>query len=257
MKARISMLETLKTIPHTGTEFTTYLSNLDADFKAADTALTSATTSVEDLRFKCREAQADQRRSGGTSTDPIKECAELESSESQLVKALAAKTSAEAAKGGAENEYGANSVLQSQVSSVITNLQSQISIYENQLPTAPGAVPGYVVEANGTRELTNEERDDEWTTFDFDSSEAQTETNSQTKSYSASLSFGAKGGLWSVKGDAQYSRTQSKFSEDISQANVKITAKFLKVKINRPWVRTTLFKNPGLISVSLKNNNYY
>lgn len=247
LESRIAMLQQVKAVGHPNSA--TYQDELDQDATTARTALNTATTNLENGRFDCQRALAGKKRKKqNTATE---ECDKLEGLESAVAKALAEDASATSAVAAARNEYGANSILQSQISSTITFLQSQVNQYRNQLSTAPGAVPGYVADANGTRELTPAEQEDQWTAFEFDSTQASKSVSSDSRSYKASLSFGFRGGLWSVSGGASYSRSTSKFSQDISQANVKIRAKFLRVQINRPWLRTTLFKNRDLTSVSM------
>ena len=47
----------------------------------------------------------------------------------------------------------------------------------------------------------------------------------------------------SYVGGASYSHASSSFKEQMSQADVKIKGKLLKVAIKRPWFKSALFKS--------------
>lgn len=51
-------------------------------------------------------------------------------------------------------------------------------------------------------------------------------------------------------GGASYSRAEQKFAQKISDSDIKISAKILKVSIKRPWFKSSLFKSNQFQMVS-------
>lgn len=162
-----------------------------------------------------------------------------------------AKTTADSAKNQMLGFSSDNKNLQS----IINQFDVQISALEKQKETAAQSTPPAANAANGTNELTSEELEANWMTFSFDSKTSKKSTSTESNSYSASLDFSVGGLGWSVGGGASYSRSQQDFAEQMSSADISVSAKFLRVTFSRNWFRPSLFKTGKLKMVSVNYNN--
>lgn len=109
---------------------------------------------------------------------------------------------------------------------------------------------------------TQDQLDSKWLTFYFDSEKAKVEQKSsyQRKTSSIAASGGASGGFWSVKASFSHSRskTESSFERSMNSAKYSISGELLRVTVQRPWFRPSLFKSKQFqIRVSSYNMTHY
>ena len=90
---------------------------------------------------------------------------------------------------------------------------------------------------------TQDQLDSNWLSFHFNSSNTQTRSAASRSYYSSAYSGRASGWFWSVGASHSYSRSESSFSYKMNTANTVVEGQLLRVTIQRPWFRPSLFKS--------------
>lgn len=179
--------------------------------------------------------------------DPCNQINELQNKLSQKSEALAEALSTSYS---AINQLTATA--NTSISNFITQLNDEIAALHKQLPTAPKPIPPDVNKAkiNGTGHLSPQEIEQNWMSFSFDSETSSSSTVTGSTTYKAAASSSLRELLWSVSGSASYSRSTQDFSSKTSSAKIAVSAKLLKVQIQRNWFRPSLFSVGSLKMVS-------
>ena len=99
---------------------------------------------------------------------------------------------------------------------------------------------------------TQDQLDSRWLQFEFDSSHKIRESSSSYKRFHTAAKFKASGFFWSARASFSYSRSESNFRQSMNSADVSISGELLRVTVQRPWFRPSLFKSTQFeIRVSL------
>ena len=168
---------------------------------------------------------------------------EVGNKQQEVVDALKDNTDANLHLEMLEFQFGAKSQLKSQIDVVLARLKSEKETLENDIKESTPSSGSPMVEDLGTTEaLDLEEIQDNWALFEFTSTKSSKESSQSSVKSSTKASIGS----WfpfSPKGSVSASTGHEHFSEHLRSADVKVKAKVLKVKINRPWLRADLFNN--------------
>ena len=124
---------------------------------------------------------------------------------------------------------------------IADNLQAKIKALEEELKSAPTESP-VVNKAKEKGEMIPQEIEQNWMSFSFDSVASSKSVSSNSKTYKGAHSFHAGGLLWSSKGGVSYSSSEQEFHKKMSSADVSVSAKLLRVTINRNWFRPSIFR---------------
>ena len=211
-------------------------------------SLKESTKSLEEARKSCW-------------FDAAKTC-EIEEKESEVSEALSESSAASLRFETLEFQFGAKSQMKAQINIVLAKLKGERDQLERQLEESDPSSTSSLVEDVGTTEpLEPQEIQDNWAMFDFSSTKSSKEQSSTSVNTGMSFSFST----WlplelvgspvsgSVGGGLSSSVGHQSFSEHVKSADVKVKAKLLKVKINRPWFRLDLFTNKEFKLVSTFN----
>ncbi len=90
---------------------------------------------------------------------------------------------------------------------------------------------------------SQDQLDSRWLQFEFDSSKSTRETASSRSHTSVATQFGASGLFWSARASFSYSKSEASFREAMNSADVKVKGELLRVVVQRPWFRPSLFKS--------------
>ena len=90
---------------------------------------------------------------------------------------------------------------------------------------------------------TQDQLDSNWLSFHFNSSNTQTSSSASRSYYSAAFSGRASGWFWSVGASHSYSKSESRFTYNMNSAKTVIDGQLLRVTVQRPWFRPSLFKS--------------
>ena len=142
--------------------------------------------------------------------------------------------------------------MKDQIDIVLAKLTLESEQLESQLAESKPSSSSSLVDDVGTTEpFEPQEIQDNWAMFDISSTRSSKESSSSSVETSTMVSAG-----YSFFGSASVSASvgHQSFSEHVKSADVKVKAKVLKVKINRPWFRSELFTNREFTLVSYFNN---
>ena len=159
---------------------------------------------------------------------------EMDESRREIVQANTQKDSA-------LNQLTAYSATDGSLNTLIKDLDQRIKQLNNELKNAPSPVPPAAADANGTGQLTTQEIKDNWMSFTFDSEQSRKSVDTESTTFQTALSFSGGGLFWSVSGGASYSHKSQDFAQKMSNSDVSISAKFLRVTFTRNWFRPSLF----------------
>lgn len=129
----------------------------------------------------------------------------------------------------------------------------QIELLEKELKKAPKPLPQEAASAKETvsHQESQQDLDDSWMSFSFDSEKAKKSVDSDSKTFkAAAAAFHASGLFWHADASASHSEASQDFNSKMSQAHISISAKLLRVTVNRNWFRPSLFEIGKLGMVS-------
>ena len=104
---------------------------------------------------------------------------------------------------------------------------------------------------NSVLNETEQNLDDAWTSFQYDSESSHTQTDTETNSWNVAVGLGVDVGRFGVQASAHYGRSTTNMRQSFNSANLKVSGQLLRVTIKRPWFKPSIFENPSLSFVSL------
>lgn len=191
-----------------------------------------------------REVQEleDTRRSCWLAFDSV---CEYWRKEEKVIDALYESTAANFKAEMLEWQFGENSSLKDQIQAALVKLRNESESLQTELVTSARSLASPLANDMGNIEtLSLKEVHDQWRYFEFSSAKVA------SASSRASEAPGSIGSILPFNPKLSTSHGFPTFSEYVKGANVSLKAKLLKVKINRPWFKPTLFHNRELKMVS-------
>ena len=154
-----------------------------------------------------------------------------------------------------EFQFGAKSQLKSQIDVILARLELEKNTLEDQISKSePSSGSPMVDDLGTTEELDLEEIQDNWALFEYTSTKSSKESSQSSVQSSTKVSASSWIPFWIPGASVSTSAGRKSFSEHLRSADVKVKAKVLKVKINRPWFRADLFRNEEYKLVSNLRN---
>ena len=162
-----------------------------------------------------------------------------------------------------QSEYFSASFLLQSKERYNSFLETRIQAIENQLHdidemlnnTTPYL--GDIADSREFRDLnkifneTEQNLDDEWEQFEYDSDSSHINTNMDSSSLNVAAGLGVGipdgfGGQASVN----YGKTTVDLQQAVNSASLKVSGELLRVTIKRPWFKPSIFEDPTLYFVS-------
>lgn len=103
---------------------------------------------------------------------------------------------------------------------------------------------------NSVLNATEQNLDDAWTAFEYDSDSSHIDTNQDTSSLNVAAGFSVGTPGFSVQASANYAKGTANLKQALNSANLKVSGELLRVVIKRPWFRPNIFTDPALSFVS-------
>ena len=141
----------------------------------------------------------------------------------------------------------------------INNLKSEIQAIDDDLESVTDPYLGGVADSSEFKNLnsilneTEQDLDDEWTGFEFDSDSSHVDSDEETKSMNVAAGFGVSGKGFGVQASANYAKGTTDMKKALNSASLKVSGELLRVVIKRPWFRPSIFTDPSLSFVSKHN----
>ena len=211
-----------------------------------NTTLYNASKALNCYRYRClcKQSQINTNSydscEGKDYPDSIDYCKEVSKKEDDVKNASVAFIEAQTQANYTVNELKAYNA--GNIQTLLHSIDSDIANYTSRLATAPKVLPPIAAEASNTGAMTQEELDNNWLSFSFDSETSNTTTVTDSKTYKSALSFSANGLFWHASGGASYSRAEQDFAQQMSAADTSISAKVLRVTFSRSWFTPSIFQ---------------
>lgn len=103
---------------------------------------------------------------------------------------------------------------------------------------------------NSVLNQTEQNLDDAWTVFEYDSDSSHIDSDEETKSVNVAASFGVGAPGFGVQASANFAKGTADMKQALNSANLKVSGEVLRVVIKRPWFRPNIFTDPALSFVS-------
>ena len=174
-------------------------------------------------------------------------CQEISKSRKKLEEASQAETEAQSVSDMMKNNLEAYKSTNPSLNAILVQLNNEIDELQKKYESAPTEAP-ILRKASGKGEMSGEEIAQNWMAFTFDSekSSKSRDTSSSTTKVAASTSFFAQ---FTLGAGMSYSRSHQEFHEKMSSSDVSVSAKLLRVTINRNWFRPSIFRNSNLFKM--------
>ena len=177
------------------------------------------------------------------------------SKQQELTDALKENTDANLKLEMLEFQFGAKSQLKGQVDVILARLELEKTTLEDQIKESePSSSSPMIDDLGTTEELDLEEIQDNWALFEYTSTKSSKESSQSSVQSSTKVSASSWIPFYNPGASVSTSAGRKSFSEHLRSADVKVKAKVLKVKINRPWFRADLFRNEEYKLVSNLRN---
>ena len=137
----------------------------------------------------------------------------------------------------------------------VDSLKRQIASIEAELATAKPYLGGLAdsrefQNLNSLLNETEQNLDDAWTSFEYDSDSSHIDTDEETKSLNVATSFGVGAPGFGVNVGVNYGKGTADLKQALNSANLKVSGELLRVVVKRPWFRPNIFTDPSLSFVS-------
>ena len=216
----------------------------------SNTQLTNYSSTTENLRQSCLASRIEAKAAGSTN-EQTPECKEYEEA------ALSASTNifgnSELFLCVADLDFQINHINETReaLDKAIDELDKEINILQLKLATADAKFTSLAKHAADSQD----QLDSQWLQFEFDSTKTTFSTSSSRKHFSTAASYKAGGFLWSARASFSYSKSESSFERKMNSADVNVKGELLRVTVQRPWFRPSLFKSKQFqirVSLNLK-----
>ena len=218
--------------------------------KALDDAKASTNTADKTLDETARKAEKNRQtclaKRGCQMSGGAVECGDFTNSSSDAFSTIDLNSQIYSCVESLSSQLNAT-LQQAYIDQIIANIDSSIEDYKKSLSTS--GVPLSQLAQHSAD--SKEQLDSQWLQFEFDSSKSsqQTDTSYSYSSYSASAS--ARGWFWSASASYSSSQAQQDFRTQMNSAKVGIKGELLRVTIQRPWFRPSLFRSAQYQMVSI------
>ena len=223
---------------------------LVAEFKALKESLTQSNTELtqfanitETLRQKCLISRIRAKATNSTENEDCSNYADQSSSASEEV-----NSNTELFACVQDLDFQINSFNRSReaLNQTAAEIENQIEELKGRLARADVKFSHLARDAQHAAD-TQDQLDSKWLSFSFNSKtyERSSESSHSQTSSRIAASFGASGFFWSARASYSHSksRSESRFQASMNSAETVVSGELLRVTIQRPWFRPSLFKS--------------
>ena len=236
LEASKRVLEALK-LSEPSDELRENLTALQSMLDSSNTALSEYANETEQLRQHCLSSRIKAKATGESGISD--ECLEYETATSTASSKITSNSELYQCVSDLDFQINGVAEIRASIESSIAKIDQDITSLQQKLLVAGSKFSTLAQHAADSQE----QLDSRWLQFEVNSEKTEFQTSSSQKQFSTAASFKASGFFWSVRGSASYSRSESKFQRDMNSAQVNIQGELLRVIVQRPWFRPSLFKS--------------
>ena len=216
---------------------TTDYNNLEQNLNSSNDKLTDFATKVETKRQECLSGRI--RAKAGGSSDEITACTEYESMLENSTDLIFGNSELYACVKDLGFQVNDVDSTKESINGIIQDINEEISELNQDLRRAGAKYPSLARHAADSQD----QLDSRWLRFNFNSQRYEYSSRASSRYYSVAASTRASGWFWSVRASYSRSRSESSFQSSMNRAGVKVKGELLRVTVNRPWFRPSLFKS--------------
>ena len=237
-ESKKKVLLALKQAIQASNELSQDLQRLETNLTTSNEDLSDFANKTERLRQKCLSSRIKAKARGDSNT-ATPECLEYDSLSAGSDEEIFGNSDLYACV--RDLDFQVNKLNETKLSfdNIIKSINDEIDALQFQLLRADPKFPSLARHAADTQD----QLDSRWLRFEFNSKQKIETSDSRSSHFSVAAQFKASGWFWSVSASSSYSRSESSFQSAMNSANVKVKGELLRVTINRPWFRPSLFKS--------------
>ena len=204
---------------------------------------------------ECVSSNANQSDSGNTSSKSTPECNKFKQANGDAVTATFNQAQVRSEYESAAFLLNTKGQFNDFLSSRANSLKREIASIDVELAESKPYLGG-VADSKEFRDLnsllndTEQNLDDAWTAFEYDSDSSHIDSDQKTKSTTVSAGFGVGGPGLGIQAAGNYAKTTADLKQALNSANLKVSGELLRVVIKRPWFKPSIFQDPSLSFVS-------
>ena len=227
-------------------ELVSKFETLQRSFDTSNTALAKFANDTEDLRQKCLISRIPSKAGNGGNITVSEDCKKYAEASGNAFDIVSANTELYASVEDLDYQINGYEEAKIALGEMIQQIDEQIDALGKRLATADIKFSHLARDAQHAAD-TQDQLDSKWLSFAFDSSR---ETRNSFSSYSrktsqVAASGGASGLFWSARASfsRSSSKTESSFEASMNSAETSVSGQVLRVTIQRPWFRPSIFKS--------------
>ena len=238
LEAKKQVLIALRDVSTSSSELKQELLQLQTKLTTSNKNLTDFAAETERLRQSCLTSRIRAKATGRRSLQTV-ECLEYESATGSAGDEIASNSDLYACV--RDLDFQVNGVNKSKAAfqAVIDGMDEEIEELQLQLLRAGSKFPSLARHAADSQD----QLDSRWLRFEFNSSKTISNQDRRSSHTSVAAGFKVNTGFWSAQASFSYSRSQSQFRASMNSADVNIQGELLRVIVQRPWFRPSLFKS--------------
>lgn len=235
------MLEALKNAAHTTCTLNATFDTLTENLSASNELLLNLSSRVENSRQGCYSSRISNTKTADNVTTP--ECVAYEDNLLEVKSAILNHTELYACH--QDVDYQINQI-RSSYQKLIEQIDREVSSIQLTLEHSAAKLATLARQVDEGNSLSSDSR---WLAFEFDSKTTSFDGVTIQRFASTAANYGANAALWSVKSSlaAGANGSETRFRRAMNRARVKVKGELLRVTVNRPWFRPSLFENTDLM----------
>lgn len=237
LQAKKQVLKALKNAASSSDDLRVVLDELKTNLTKSDTTLAEFASNTEQLRQSCLTSRIRAKATG--KSVQTSECQQYEAMTGSASDKLAGNSDLFACVQDLDFQVNGVNQTKAALQVVIDEIDDKISELQLLLLRASTKFPSLARHAADSQD----QLDSRWLRFSFDSKKKIASQDRRSSYFNTASSFSASGFFWSVGASASYSTSRSQFRRSMNSAEVKIQGELLRVTIQRPWFRPSLFKS--------------
>ena len=219
---------------------------LQSSLELSNGALTSFANKTEKLRQSCLIGRIRSKADSTSPTTESEDCRLYAQATGTAGDTVAANTELYACVQDLDFQVNSYNLAREALGDTVTEIDGQIDDLKRRLATAGVKFSHLARDAQHAAD-TQDELDSKWLTFQFDSRRDMFSnfSSSSQKSSQVAASGGARGLFWRAKASFSdsRSRSESRFESSMNSAETVVRGELLRVTIQRPWFRPSLFRS--------------
>ena len=229
-------------------------SQLETKLGAATNQTTNKTNEAGQALTNCLSSNSNSTSNGTTS-----QCQDYQKAKSDAVTASFQQAQVKSEYESAQFLLNSKGQFNGFLGARVDALERELASLNAQLNASSNVHLGGLADSREFQNLnklfneTEQSLDDNWLEFEYDSDSSHINTQQDTSSLNIAAGIGiAAPGVASFDGGFSYGKGTTDLKQALNSASLKVSGSILRVVIKRPWFKPSLFSDPSLSFVSLR-----